>query len=326
MKHSVNLNFQLQTDARKFDIKIAQKVLKRCQELDMELDQIHGKVAHFISFIQRLSVTEYISDPGALLLKVYFKVLNLKTSLLQELSISHTKAKLLTISYELVQIMEMVDKEENPLVMDNTDFQSTLHSYKDFVSVLIDQLDRAVADRDNEQIEECLSILNDVEKMYESVRMNFFINEELNEWEQEQEQYLLQSSYLEVNDYKRPRRDSLSSTTSSTFTFPRSGGTISEELPYLMQAFSEAKHLEQELSTYQTQIKSPLAKSPSSTFSTASPSTPTNVSLMGFSGKRTSNLQSGYPTQGVGFNSSLLNSIYGLHPGKQPFASTNRVD
>jgi hypothetical protein len=331
----------MQADTRKFDIKIAQKVLNKCQDLDNELNSIHGKVSKFMKFVEKLSIEEYISDPGSLLLKVYFKVIHLKNQLVQELSISYTKAKLLVISYELTQIMEMIDEEENPLVMDNTDFQSTLISYKNFVSVLIDQLDRAVLGKDTEQIEECLNILNDVEKMYESVRMNFFLSEELNEWEQEQN-LLRESSttYSSEEDYHvktRSRRTSLSSTTSSLGTFngfSRPAGTISEELPYLLQAFNEAKHLEQELSNYQTHVKSPLANSPSLRSVTTlkspplTPSTPTtNSSIMnlGMMDKRKSHLSAGFSTPNMGFQSNMLNNLYGLHPGKQ-FPSMNKVD
>lgn len=351
LRHSVNFNFQLHTDARKFDIKIAQKALQKCLELDAELDAIAThKISHFVKVIQSLSIEEYLSDPGTLLLKIYFKAIHLKTELVQDVSIAYTKAKLLIISYELTQIVDTMDREENPIVPDNTDFQSTLHSYKDFVSVLIDQLDRAVEQKDMDQIEECLGILNDVEKMYESVRVNFFINEEYNEWEQDTQNLLLSAAastagsdeYQDAKSQQRSRRTSLSSTTSSlnfsTLSSRVTNGTISEELPYLMQAFNEAKNLEQEISNYQPHVKSPLSRSASINHgvnqhvhavpTATSPRLPFSSSFGGFGAHQnsaSSHLQAGFTAPKVGFQSPLLNNLYGIHPTAKQ-ASVKRMN
>ncbi|CDR46704.1 CYFA0S25e01156g1_1 [Cyberlindnera fabianii] len=379
LKASVNLNFNhaTATGARTFDIKIAKKVLDKCNTIDDEISIKHRpRISQLIHFIKLLSVEEYLSDPGTLLLKVYFKLLNLKNELTELLNVAYTKAKLLVIAYELTKIMEMIDEEENPVALDNTDFQSTLNSYKDFVGVLIDQLDRAVADKDSDQIEECLGILSDVEKMYESVRMNFFFTEEWNDWENEQQELLSASIYTEsstssphtesyqmtrfLNEKqttsstpmapphtsKVSRRGSVSSTASSSIFARPGSSTISEELPYLMQAFDEARDLERELSTYQ-QVSQPakdVSRQPSlrnmnssSTLSKKanivksssvgvgrSPLTP-----LATNDKTKSHLQSGINTPNMGFSSNLLNNLYGLHPGSTPFAPShlqNEVD
>lgn len=350
---NINFNFDSNTNTRNFDIKIAKKVIEKCNFIDDEINKLNFKIKIVINFISGLTIQEYISDPGTLLLKIYFKLLNLKNSILEKISISFTKSKLLIINFELKQITNMIESQENPLVGIDTNFQATLESYKDFVTILINQLDNAVNEKDTDQIQECLGILNDVESMYDSVRMNFFYTEELNEWEQEQ-QLLLQEKELEEsfsnsspspspqtifngdfsedsieesNQYSKfsnlhssqelpnhhhhhlSRRGSISSTSSSIATFnSRQPTTITEELPYLLQAFDEAKQLEQELSTYQQQ---PLSRS-SSTIRAKSPPNSSSKLLNKYD-QRKSNLQT-LNIPNVGFNNNLLNSIYGLSP------------
>ncbi|CCH44041.1 Mitochondrial distribution and morphology protein 36 [Wickerhamomyces ciferrii] len=415
LKTSININFNLdqnlkQQSTRKFDIKIAKAVIERCGKIDDEISIQDRNLNNVISFISGLTIQEYISDPGTLLLKIYFKILNLKTIIIEKINISYTKSKLLIISFELKQITDMINEQENPLVGVDTDFQSTLEGYKDFVTVLINQLDQAVQDKDSEQIQECLSILNDVEKMYETVRMNFFYTEEWNQWEQEQlsikqaaeaeaeAQAQLEkererqsrsrsrysnsplgssplqspSPYLSIDDeifeddsilnspsqqhhqqqfhkhlhsqqnhhHSLQRRSSISSTTSSIATFNRHPTTISEELPYLLQAFDEAKQLEQELSTYQTQSSRNIPKPPTKPFANSSStrssspnssqqysSSPNNShpNPLNNYDKKKSNLQT-YQIPNIGFNNNLLNSIYGLNPKSSSSTSTTKFN
>ncbi|ODQ57399.1 hypothetical protein WICANDRAFT_80742 [Wickerhamomyces anomalus NRRL Y-366-8] len=364
LKASININFNhnFSTTTRNFDIKIAKKVIDRCNFIDDEINKLlNYKLKIINNFISSLTIQEYLSDPGCLLLKIYFKIINLKNSIVEKISISYTKSKLLIISFELKQITDMIEKEENPIVEDNTDFQSTLEGYKDFVTVLINQLDQAVQEKDSDQIQECLEVLNDVEKMYESVRLNFFINEEYAEWEQdnyyiqsnrerELEQELAKerelsrsrsispspSSQTSLNEellssstsppsnssskflnlhssqelpghHHLSRRGSISSTTSSVATLNRQPTTISEELPYLLQAFDEAKQLEQELSTYQT------PRTPTSSQQQQQQQAMKKLQPIHNQDKRRSNLQT-FNIPNVGFNNNLLNSIYGLTP------------
>lgn len=398
LKTSVNLNFNYEQtsgsdDQRgSFDINIARKCIDKCSDLDDILDGNADAVDKLVAFIQRLSIQEYISDPGTLLIKVYFKILNLKNQIVEQISIFYTKSKLLIISYELNEIVRMIEQDDNPIVADETDYKSTLESYKNFVKILIDQLDQAVADKDSEQIEECLNILNDVEKMYESVRMQFFYTEEINEMEEEflneynEQQRLLEDSMMSSTgfdqaddfadsvssvdelvalDYNKRRnnmsgrRTSISSTTSTLHSQfnPQKKTTISEELPYLLQAFDEAKHLEQELKEYnsytkpqQQQQQTSRPYSSSSSSSTPSSSTPTAITApytplsptlpqssmfsmspasSSYSLDKRSSLQAGFTGSSMGFGSSLLNNIYGLHPKGKVFAPSslhNQVD
>ncbi|KAH3676128.1 hypothetical protein WICPIJ_009199 [Wickerhamomyces pijperi] len=404
LKTSVNLNFNYDEDKDQrssFDINIARKCIDKCSDLDDILDENADTVDRLVSFIQKLSIQEYISDPGTLLIKIYFKILNLKNHIVEQISVFYTKSKLLIISYELNEIVKMIEQDENPIVADDTDYKSTLESYKNFVAILITQLDQAVADKDSEQIEECLNILNDVEKMYESVRMQFFYTEEINDIEEEflneynEQQRVLEDSMMsstgfdhadygdssssvddmvtsgEFNKMKRfnGRRTSISSTTSTLHSQfnPQKKTTISEELPYLLQAFDEAKHLEEELKEYnsytsskasynysqQHKNKSSTTPSSASSSTTASsilssatltapysyqnPLSPTLSSSSASSAtspildqmnKRTP-LQAGFTGSNIGFGSSLLNNIYGLHPKGKVFSPSslhNQVD
>lgn len=378
LKASININFNHNTNStmqtRKFDIKIAKKVIERCNFIDEEVNKLHNyKLKILNNFISGLTIQEYLSDPGCLLLKIYFKIINLKNDIVEKISISYTKSKLLIISFELKQITDMIESSENPLIEVGTDFQSTLEGYKDFVTVLINQLDQAVQDKDPDQIQECLEVLNDVEKMYESVRVNFFINEEYAEWEQDhyyiqsvREQELqdqlekereitrsrsvspspssqatlneeLNSSELSTtpspptyskfinlhssqelpHHHHLSRRGSISSTSSSIATLNRQPTTISEELPYLLQAFDEAKQLEQELSTYQPNP----ARTPQSQQHLSKKN---NLQPIHNNDKRKSNLQT-FNIPNVGFNNNLLNSIYGLAPKSSGSAGSPRI-
>lgn len=272
---------------RKFDIRIANSCIDKCSKLDNELNFIDTNITMLKGFISVLTIEEYISDPGCLILSIYFKLLQLKTTLNETLSIAYTKAKLIIILYELTQILNKLNSEECPLVRENTDYQSTLNSYKNFIKNIINQLDSAIEQKDSEQIQECLNILHDVEKMYESVRLNFEImNEDLYDYgdfysdmsSPKTLQYEDDYIYSKVpNSSNRSRRTSISSTTSSLrHGFMGGKTTLTEEMPFLLQAFDEAKQLEQELSEYQQQSSTPIntpytnTHTPSSSTSTAS--------------------------------------------------------
>lgn len=302
LKTSVDINFKIDLQgSRTFDINIAKRALEKSNVIDDSITKISYQISKLLNFVSTLTIEEYISDPGSLLLKIYFKLLNLKNELTESISIFYTKSKLLIINFELQTFLNSIEVENSVVLLSN-DFQQTIESYKDFVSVLISQLDQAVLEKDKDQIQECLSVLNDVEKMYESVRMNFIINEEYTEWESQSQAQAHSIAYEDLHSASTPttshtRTFSLSSTTSSLNNHHTT--TITEELPYLLQAFDEAKTLEQELSTYQN----------------------ANLQIKRNSGinqklntpKRSSNLQP-LAAKNIGFSSPLLNSIYGLHP------------
>lgn len=278
-----------QLDSMRFQLNNIKIMLDKVNELDEELDKLNNDNIHKVNqyLVKHLKISDYLLNNGFLLIKIYYKILNLKNFLNDKLLNYYIKSRLLIIFFELTKINELLDYSKDSLIKDQ-DFKSVLISYKDFILVLINQLNDAIEERNSEQINECLNILKDVEKMYESFRMNFLFEQELEE-------------------YNAIMEDETPPTSTSTST------SITAELPYLLQAFDEANRLDKEISSYKDLNP---AKSLLSTAAATSAATPNIITLQKNSmSKEPSHLHShtkNIGIKGVGFHNSILNSIYGL--------------
>jgi hypothetical protein len=312
-------------DELRFDLKLIKASLDKINQIDDDLNHLNSNDISRINqyLVKHLKISDYLFNNGFLLIKIYYKILNLKNFLGDKVLNFYIKARLLVIYFELQRIDELLDAQPASIVKDQQDFKSVLISYKDFVLVLINQLNDAIKDKNTEQINECLNILKDVEKMYESFRMNFL-------FEQELEEYNLQIMEEEYDETSTP------STTASSKT------TITAELPYLLQAFDEARNLNKEVATYTeqnktnpktitgSQFQSSPSPSPSPSQSTLQPNININNQIREPSHNHSHLSQKKFGVAPhVGFNNNLLNSIYGLNPkGTAPHGTHfhNEVD
>ncbi|KAK6456846.1 uncharacterized protein RJT20DRAFT_134150 [Scheffersomyces xylosifermentans] len=144
---------------REFNNKIAEKVVSTCKELNKKISKISNDIDVITRASRSLSPMDYISDSGTLLTSLLLKSIKLKNEVVDSLTVSYSKAKLIIIGKEL-QIM-----------LDDEDEDSTIVTYKSFIVNLLKQLNQAIDEEDNESKYECLALINDMEKMFDAFKL-----------------------------------------------------------------------------------------------------------------------------------------------------------
>ena len=94
-----------------------------------------------------------MSDAGTMLTSLLLRIIKLKNDVVEQLSISYSKARLIIIGEEL----EMWEDE------------NTVMYYKSFIVALLQQLNDAVEQGDGDAKYECLAVINDLEKCLKSL-------------------------------------------------------------------------------------------------------------------------------------------------------------
>ncbi|GMF02691.1 unnamed protein product [Ambrosiozyma monospora] len=119
-----------------------------------------------------MSPLQRISDPGTILTELSLRVIKLKNTLSDEISIHYSKARLVTIG---IALEKLIDDEDRTSAADPDDdgviTEETVNNYKNFINNLLLQLNDCVSNGDTIGAMECISIVNDVEKMFESMRI-----------------------------------------------------------------------------------------------------------------------------------------------------------
>ncbi|KAG7661615.1 uncharacterized protein J8A68_004884 [[Candida] subhashii] len=292
------------SDIKQFNTGVADKVLVACTELNRKISKISSDIDFISKSSRTLTPIDLISDSGTMLTSLILRIIKLKNELTELLSISYSKAKLILIGQELEVIMSNDDDEENK-------DRSTVDAYKAFISGLLRQLNDAIDQADNDAKYECLAMINDMERMFEKFkleRMVDSIEQSLIEetalvtattpthddahLHPQQRRYSdvtysefdFDSSDSDINTSvsqqqhlhapmvhsitRNQPKDSLSAASTSSSTHK---STITDELPYLMTAFSSVKNMEEDISHY-TNTNSPRGPlSPTSSSNRSSP-------------------------------------------------------
>ena len=90
-----------------------------------------------------------MSDAGTMLTSLLLRIIKLKNDVVEQLSISYSKARLIIIGEEL----EMWEDE------------NTVMYYKSFIVALLQQLNDAVEQGDGDAKYECLAVINDLKSL-----------------------------------------------------------------------------------------------------------------------------------------------------------------
>ncbi|KAI5954182.1 hypothetical protein KGF54_001957 [Candida jiufengensis] len=296
--HFENLNDNIKI----FNTGIADKVMSACIELNHKMVKISSDIDLISKSSKILSIKDLMSDDGTMLTSLVLRIIKLKNEVIEQLSISYSKSKLILIGRDL----EILNQDD-----DNDD--DTIDYYKTFIVSLLKQLNDAILANDFDQKYECLAVINDLEKMFEKYKLEKMIDKSIEEHDQlkalEQSAHSSQqqtpqhipqqhhhhnglqhhSSRSEhihhqslfdddssSNSGKEPQSPdetfSEYSITSSTqlpmvhsitthnntkrnsvydYNSQMYKSTISEELPYLMTAFSSAKNIKEDISHYE---------------------------------------------------------------------------
>lgn len=209
------------SEERAFNLGVSVQVTALCQELTAKLNKITADVDFVTRALRALAPADLVSDSGALLTLLLLRSIKLKDALREKILVAYLKAKLISMGTELEA---MVDELH------------TVASYKRFVVCLLRQLTEAVDANSAEDKTECFAVISDMEQMFEVYKV---------------EQLAATQAGIEyAHEPESERRDSLSSMSSSN-TLQKS--SITDELPYLLTAFSQAKSVQKDVSEVRSQ-------------------------------------------------------------------------
>ncbi|EGW34097.1 uncharacterized protein SPAPADRAFT_49170 [Spathaspora passalidarum NRRL Y-27907] len=259
---------------KQFNTGVADKVIVACSEMNIKIVKISADVDYISKSSRTLTPLDLISDSGTMLTSLVLRIIKLKNEITEHLTISYSKAKLISIGQEL----ELMDEDE-----------STVETYKSFIVSLLRQLNEAIESGDFEAKYECLAVINDMEQMFEKFKLermmtdlsrtiedNYSSDDEVQEPMSEipspPEDHSTDEDFFDYSDsditnsvyssqqlplvhsitrqHTHQAKDSLSSWSQPKPT------TITEELPYLMTAFSSAKAFEEDVSHYKSESSS----------------------------------------------------------------------
>lgn len=151
------------------DIKL--QLSRRVLKISLELyDQLNIEGQNIVIAIDRsrmLSPRQLISDAGTILTELVLRLTKLREQLHKDISVGYSRAKLVIIGCELenmvrdVQYDDQISTKLDPIMVNN---------YKQFVNTLLTQLEQSVTSGDTMSTMESIAIVNDVEKMFESMK------------------------------------------------------------------------------------------------------------------------------------------------------------
>lgn len=143
---------------RDFNNGLADKVMGTCQDCNRKICAVALEIDRISKASRNLSPAEYISDGGTLLLSLLLRGMNLKAELSELVTVAYLKAKIILIGRDLESML--ITGED----------QTTILTYKSFISNLLKQLDSSIEREDSEAKMECLAVISDMEKMFESFK------------------------------------------------------------------------------------------------------------------------------------------------------------
>lgn len=242
--HKATLDFQIVSQTpplspeefrkRHVNSQLATKVLLSCLDLRRLLIDISEEVEDLNEYVSTLSPLQCISDPGTIICELSFRIIRLKNNLEEEISVTYSKAKLITIGKEL---------EDHLFLYDDTHLLSkeTVEKYTAFVNQLLKQLNDCVSQNDTIGTMECVAVVNDVEKMFEAMQFKRKVLELKSPASTDLDRSEILSSnsiYESDEDFKHHSTVSSVSSLDSPFTAVRPvSSKLSDELPHLLNAF-----------------------------------------------------------------------------------------
>lgn len=160
---SDHFNESYSSDIKNFNNNLSIKVLSDCKELNIKINKISFDLDYITKWTKSLHPLEFVSDSGTLLTSLTLRNIKLKDELSDKITVSYSKAKLITIGSDLeVMLLDCNNSDETA---------STVVSYKKFVISLLRQLNLAIESKDNPEKYECLAVIADMEQMYDVFKL-----------------------------------------------------------------------------------------------------------------------------------------------------------
>lgn len=283
---SVLVRFDIQTGAlssqeakldhaETFYRELALKTITRCGKLSKATEQLSLDLEDIGEHIRSKSdenPAACVENSACLLLEMWFLCGRVMRGLKRNVAALFIKSKLLLIDCELELMNSTAQGGYGNL-------QETIVSYRSFIKVLLQQLQDAESGNDQTLFEECLQVFLDVESMYGAMNLNWLLLETDQQESDMPSTTESRSAIFEeaaelrdiaqfvdsaVNEEKESGSDEFSSFTteklepthdrrmsetssSSRISLMMERTSLTKELPHLLQAFNNAKRLEQEL-------------------------------------------------------------------------------
>ncbi|OBA20208.1 hypothetical protein METBIDRAFT_78662 [Metschnikowia bicuspidata var. bicuspidata NRRL YB-4993] len=270
-------------EIKTFNNNVSVRVIDSCQELTMKLNKISADMDFITKSLRTLTPREFLSDSGTLLTSLSLRSIKLKDQLREKISIAYLKAKLITIGMDLESMLQGGTSDQKATVESYKQFVASLLGQLNAAVEAQDdeQKNECMAViNDMEQMFEVFKLeyaqgLNEEPSAYaesseqqvhspllfsaSSKHEEFSDLEDLTDTASTTHSNSQIYSQPMVHSITKPhtpttdegsvveqhaRRSSFSSV-ASTNVLQKS--TISEELPYLMSAFSLAKTLEEDV-------------------------------------------------------------------------------
>ncbi|ODV80122.1 uncharacterized protein CANTADRAFT_49849 [Suhomyces tanzawaensis NRRL Y-17324] len=276
---------------KRFNNNVADKVITTCNEMNKKLNRISIDIDSITKASRTLSPVEYISDSGTLLTSLVLRSIKLKNEVVDNLTVAYLKAKLILIGKDLEAML--MDAEDDTTILTYKNFIVNLlkqlnsaieledaESKYECLAVMNDMekmfdafklekvrevavrksKDEEPEDTENDQEElhphnstpntQQLVSDDDVDFDYSDsdVGSNSLYSSTLS---QPPMIHSITKSHVDSSP-RVTRRDSVSSLSTSTLLHKT---TISDEMPYLMTAFSSAKNIEEDISHFQEEEK-----------------------------------------------------------------------
>ncbi|KAG7861638.1 hypothetical protein KL939_000659 [Ogataea angusta] len=248
---------------RTFNSRLARKVARNCLELHKVLQQLGIEIDEVNAGARFMTPMQRISDPGTILTELMLRVMKLRSSLIDQVSIHYSKAKLVNIGIDLENL---IYEEEDRKFGDIT--EETVINYKLFVNNLLQQINDCISTGDTIGAMECISIVTEVEKMFETMKLDRLARQRekvlsLPEFSSDElgvrpdspaSSSITMSETLYGDDENPEKADYMKRAKTERFrSFSAAHNsslhktTLTEKLPLLMHAFEEARSIEEDI-------------------------------------------------------------------------------
>ncbi|CEP61566.1 Mdm36p LALA0_S03e05732g [Lachancea lanzarotensis] len=287
LSKSVLLRFGIQTGsiptqdpkmdhAETFYRELALKTITRCGKLSEAIEKLSSdsqRIREYLDAQTSNDPTACLEDCTCLLLEIWFLCGKNMRSLKRNIAELFIRAKLLLIDCEL-EVMKSLASEDGYGTL-----QETVVSYRSFIKVLLQQVQDAAVSNDQTSFEECLQVFLDVESMFNAMNFSYLLYETQQVDPETQLTSVSRSNIVqeaaELRDMSQfaddgansvspdeednefadllPRSTNrspdrrMSETSNLSVSLMMEKTSLKRELPKLLQAFNDAKRLEQEL-------------------------------------------------------------------------------
>ncbi|CAI4053653.1 hypothetical protein N7582_005777 [Saccharomyces uvarum] len=163
------------------------KCIKKCEKSSLALESLSKDVDKMRDFIMSRTIENnrvdiLLQNSMTLLLECWIYTMKRLRHLRMKIAGIFVRSKLLLIDHELVTIWHFLQEQTNDHEMVNNEnelkLRETIKSYRAFIKIFIQQLeDSEVGSPSSSLFEECLHVFLDIESMYNSLNLNWLLNE-----------------------------------------------------------------------------------------------------------------------------------------------------